>query len=164
MIDYVDEEELTPLRYVQLAKVELNRAEHLFFVSLKYTKTVEVVENIFDRMINTYESLVNALIQKEIEKGKASESLIKASPIEKVSFLKDQFSHDTTIHENLNTFLLLRKILKNIVDHQNSYRKNFTVIAMVGRQEYRIDLKKIGEFYYQLEDFWNYVKEKVASG
>ena len=38
--------------YLDKAKSELKRADHLIFVSLKYTRTVDVIRSIIERLIN----------------------------------------------------------------------------------------------------------------
>ena len=37
------------------AREELKRADHLIFVTLKYTRTVDVIKNIIKRLINAFE-------------------------------------------------------------------------------------------------------------
>ena len=41
-----------PKESIDKAKEELKRVDHLFFVSLKYTKTVDVIKSLIDRLIN----------------------------------------------------------------------------------------------------------------
>ena len=36
----------------ELAVQELKRVDHLFWVSLKYTRTVDVIKNVIDRLIS----------------------------------------------------------------------------------------------------------------
>ena len=40
---------------------ELKRVDHLIYVSLKYTRTTDVLKNVIDRMITTAECMMNAI-------------------------------------------------------------------------------------------------------
>ena len=45
------------------AKGELRRADHLMYVSLKYTRTVDVIKSLIMRMLNTYDNLILSLLK-----------------------------------------------------------------------------------------------------
>jgi hypothetical protein len=43
---------------------ELKRADHLIYVSLKYTRTVDVIKSIIERLINAYDDAIITLLDK----------------------------------------------------------------------------------------------------
>ena len=49
------------------AREELKRLEHIIYVSLKYTRTVDVILNALHRMISTYDFIVEAFLIKAKE-------------------------------------------------------------------------------------------------
>ncbi len=51
------------LESLDLAKEEIKRADHLMYVSLKYTRTVDILKSIIER-------LINAIPKNELEKAK----------------------------------------------------------------------------------------------
>ena len=55
------------------AKQELKRADHSIAVSLKYTRTVDVIKSIIKRLINTITHILDALLEKAKEDGKIKE-------------------------------------------------------------------------------------------
>ena len=48
---------------LQDAKEELKRIDHLIYVTLKYTRTVDVFLSIIERMINSYEFIIDVLLK-----------------------------------------------------------------------------------------------------
>lgn len=53
---------------LDLAVQELKRVEHLFWVSLKYTRTVDVIKSVIERLINCIGFGIEALLKYAKEK------------------------------------------------------------------------------------------------
>ena len=60
------------------AKEELKRADHLIFVSLKYTRTVDVIKSIVERLLNAFNLGIEALLIHA--KGKGGTDTIPTIP------------------------------------------------------------------------------------
>ncbi|MEM3690615.1 MAG: hypothetical protein QXZ40_02715, partial [Candidatus Micrarchaeia archaeon] len=43
---------------------EMKRADHLIYVSLKYTRTVDVIRSIVERLATAYEKAITALLEE----------------------------------------------------------------------------------------------------
>ncbi|MEK6899820.1 MAG: hypothetical protein AABX05_01725, partial [Nanoarchaeota archaeon] len=56
--------------YLFEAREELKRLEHIIYVSLKYTRTVDVILNALNRMVSTYDMIIEAFIEKAQQEGK----------------------------------------------------------------------------------------------
>jgi len=138
------------------AKEELKRVDHLIYVSLKYTRTVDVLISIIERMSNAYSNIVDALIKLAVKKKKIKESpgtdFLKAEEAKKIF-------DDPIITENIEFYLLLRK-LKN-AEHlkSNEYRRHVTMTAKIEGKEIKIDIDNITEYYKRIQDFVKYVEE-----
>ena len=52
------------------AREELKRIDHLIYVTLKYTRTVDVIKNVIERLINVFDCIIGALLKKLINEGK----------------------------------------------------------------------------------------------
>ena len=52
------------------AKEELKRVDHLIYVSLKYTRTVDVIRNVVDRLISSFDFVLDSLLQDQIDAEK----------------------------------------------------------------------------------------------
>ncbi len=57
------------------ANEELKRVDHLVYVSLKYTRTVDVILNILNRMVDGYAFMMDLLIKKAQDDGQRSTEL-----------------------------------------------------------------------------------------
>ena len=53
-------------------KDELKRANHLLYVSLKYTRTCDIVKNAISRMVVAYELMFLLVLEKMKDEGKLS--------------------------------------------------------------------------------------------
>ena len=56
--------------YLDQIKSELKRADHLFYVSLKYTRTVDVIRSMIQRLLNAFDISFEALLEKTKKRRK----------------------------------------------------------------------------------------------
>ena len=97
-------------QYLDKAKEELLRADHLLYVSLKYTRTVDVIKSVIQRLITTYDGIIDALLAQASKKKKIK--TIPIAPTMKAEVLKKAFKANERIVDNLDFYLLLRKFVK----------------------------------------------------
>jgi len=139
------------------ASEELKRADHLIFVSLKYTRTADVIKNIIERLISTYDCLILALLAKLKNEGKIEE--IPKSPVEKATLVKQKYD-DSIINENIELYLLYRKIAKAKYTSSQEYRKHVTMISTLSDgTTLNIDINKIYDYYKKAKEFFEHVKK-----
>ena len=93
---------------IELAIEEIKRVDHLIYVSLKYTRTVDVFKNIFERLINTYDKIFDGILNKLLKEEKIKE--LPESVIEKCNLLKENFKDDI-FTDYVNFYLMLRKLM-----------------------------------------------------
>ena len=86
------------------AKEEIKRADHLMFVSLKYTRTVDVIKSLIDRLISTIDNCMLAI--NEHLKDKKKISIIPRSPGSRVEIIKDNIKNDT-LNEYIDIYTLM---------------------------------------------------------
>lgn len=141
------------------AKEELKRVDHQIFVSLKYTRTVDVLLNIISRMIDGYEFLLEALLKKAIEDGKVER--IPPSPIERGNLIKELYVDDELIIDNVNLFFLLRKLFRSNPLRENEYRRNVTMRTVVEGREELVTIDIISEYYNFMLAFYRKVEELI---
>jgi len=58
------------MEYLDEAIEELKRVDHLVYVSLKYTRTVDVIKSTVGRLINAFDFAVQQLLEHAKEKKK----------------------------------------------------------------------------------------------
>ncbi|MFH1648939.1 MAG: hypothetical protein ABIA93_00110 [Candidatus Woesearchaeota archaeon] len=141
------------------AKEELKRADHLVFVSLKYTRTVDVVINALNRLIEAYDFLCMALLEKAKEKNLIME--IPETPVERAHAVKEMYPDDKVL-DNIELYLLIRKIVKSNVQKENEYRRHVALITYIaGRQEI-VNIDIITEYFAYVQEFAEHVEKLLG--
>ena len=59
--------------FLEEARNEIKRAEHLMFVSLKYTRTVDVIRSLLERLVSALEACINSALEAAKERGTIDE-------------------------------------------------------------------------------------------
>jgi len=85
------------------AQEEIKRADHLIFVSLKYTRTCDVLKHIIERHINCIDFTFTALLEHLKEQGKIEE--VPTAPIPKANKIKELFPDDEYLKELVITII-----------------------------------------------------------
>ncbi len=138
------------------AKQELKRVDHLIFVSLKYTRTADVLKNILTRLIDAYDFLIQALLKKAMEDERLDE--MPTAPILKAEKAKEIYSEDERIIKAIDFYLLLRKLNKAEYEAFNEYRRHLTMKVELEGKEYEITIDKATDYYKEALDFVEYLK------
>lgn len=141
---------------LQLALQELKRADHSIAVSLKYTRTVDVIKSIIERLINTISFALDHLLDSAKAQKKISE--IPALPRLKVDVVKKVFASDRMICDMCDFFLLLRRIDKAKFDRAQEYRRHVTMTAHLdGGEKVEVTIDIISDYFERSKEFLNYV-------
>lgn len=139
---------------------ELKRADHLLFVSLKYTKTIDVIKNVIRRLINSYDYAIIKALTCFKEKRKIKE--IPLSPLSRAEVLKGLIKSKLEAVDLLNLYFVLRRIDRAEYTKKEEYRKNVTLTVMDEDEVIEINIIKLHEFYNTTKQFINYVKENYS--
>jgi hypothetical protein len=138
------------------AREELKRVDHQIWVSLKYTRTVDVLLNIISRMIDGYAFLLEALIKAAVQDAKADH--MPPSPIERGNLLKQIYAEDEQIRDNIELFFLLRKLFRSNPQRENEYRRNVTMRTVVEGREELVTIDIITNYYHFIMEFYKRVE------
>jgi len=141
---------------------ELKRVDHLIYVSLKYTRTVDVILNILNRMVDCYAFLVDSLLaQAEQQKKIAGE--LPSSAIERAELVKKLYKDDTAVQDNMDLYLLLRKLLRaKNVERENEYRRHVTMKTIIEGREEIVNIDIITNYYLFQREFLQNVQRMVG--
>jgi len=141
------------------AREELKRIDHLIYVTLKYTRTVDVFLSIIERMIGTYEFLVDALLRYAVQQKKTFEEpdipLAKAQLVLKIYDSKK-------IKESIEHYLMLRKLRRANYERASEFRRHVTMTALVEGKVIKVDIDNITEDFHALRDLVDYVDKKLS--
>lgn len=142
------------------ANEELKRVDHLIYVSLKYTRTIDVFLNALGRMIDAYEFMFDALLKHAMENKKIKD--LPKTPIEKGNLVKELYAEDEDIQRSVELFFLMRKLVK--AQHhskEQEYRRHVTMRTDIDGKEEVIDIDKMTEHYHNQREFFNKVRKII---
>ncbi len=139
---------------IENAVEELKRVDHSIFVSLKYTRTVDILENIISRMVDCYEFLFVALLRYAKDHKMTAD--IPTTPKERVTLIKELFK-EQEIHDNIDLYLLLKAMLKANFSRENEYRRHVAMRAIIAGREEIININIISRYYEFLTSFFHMV-------
>lgn len=125
------------------AKGQLLRAEHLFYVTLKYTRTADVIRNAIKRLISGLDYTVEDMLEMKKTKN------IPTIPLMRVDLLKKVFPRDKKVNELIEFYYLLRRIDKSRYEVKEEFRKN---VALVADGEV-VNIERLKEFLNKTKEF-----------
>jgi predicted neuraminidase len=139
---------------------ELKRADHLFYVSLKYTRTVDMIKHVIERLISTNEAAVEAMLY--YAKGKKLITDVPTNAALRSELLKKTFPNDMYCQESLNMLALLLKLRRAKYTAREEYRRHVTMIAQLdGKEIVEVKIDTLGEQYKKTKEFVDYIHNLV---
>tara|TARA_Y100000296_G_C4960770_1_gene150854 strand:+ start:50 stop:532 length:483 start_codon:yes stop_codon:yes gene_type:complete len=112
------------------ANEELKRVDHLIFVSLKYTRTKDVIVNIIKRVVDCIDFLIESHLKYAQDKKKLKEDIPKNRAL-KAELLKEVFADSEEIVEMGDFYLWLRRILRAKHTKINEFKRHVALITDV---------------------------------
>ncbi|MBS3127323.1 hypothetical protein J4228_04110 [Candidatus Woesearchaeota archaeon] len=146
--------------YLLEAREELKRLEHIIYVSLKYTRTVDVILNALRRMVSTCDFIIEAFLEKAIEEGRI-ESLPK-SPALRATWVGELHADDPKLQNYLAFYSFLKTILKLSYKKREEYRRHVTLIVDLEQATAEIKIDNLLNAEKFVHHFLNYSWEKIV--
>jgi hypothetical protein len=143
------------------AKEELKRVDHQIYVSLKYTRTVDVLMNCLSRMIDAYSCMIDALLKYAVETKKIKEEFVPASPLERLEFTRTIFKDEEIVQKNMELYAMMRKVVKTHPKKEQEFRRHVTSRSMVDGKEVAVDIDKVTEYYAMMKEFFEWIEKRV---
>ncbi|MBD3319256.1 hypothetical protein GF342_05090 [Candidatus Woesearchaeota archaeon] len=143
------------------AKEELKRADHLFYVSLKYTRTVDVIKSVIERLINASSFAIEALLY-HLQDEKKLEELPKF-PVARANLVLKHYPTDEQLKDYIAFFLLLRKIDKAEFTRSQEFRRHVTMTCEIDGETLTIKIDDIKEYFEKVKKFVTYI-EHILEG
>ncbi|MBI2671083.1 hypothetical protein HYX18_03860 [Candidatus Woesearchaeota archaeon] len=139
------------------AKDEIKRADHLVYVTLKYTRTVDVIKNTIKRLMNAYEYVILECLEYAKDNKKIKE--IPASSQDRVKLVKKLYKED--IVEYIKLYELLKEIDKAEYTGKEEYRKNVALIVNVHGKTILVDIPTLISYFNKTKEFIDLVNSWV---
>jgi hypothetical protein len=145
------------MELIDNAKEELKRSDHLIYVSLKYTRTCDIIMNTINRMIESFDFLILALLEHLKEKKKISD--IPSRALNRAELLQEQ---DKKYKNYMKLYALLNKIKNCEFDRREEYRKNVTMIVHLDRRDLEVTVPVLQEYFEKVKEFVDFVEAEIS--
>ena len=143
-----------------LAVQELKRVDHLFWVSLKYTRTVDVIKHVIDRLISCIGFGLESLL-KYAKETKLVASIPENAGL-RCDLLKKTFPDNLELTEYINFYSRLRKLSKAEYARREEFRRHVTMIATIDKGEIvEVSIDSLKEDYEKTKIFIHFVKRII---
>lgn len=142
------------------ATEELKRVDHLVYVSLKYTRTVDVLKNTINRIINAFDFIINGLLDNAKKKRKIKD--IPISPGLKCELVKKLYSKNEKVNEYMEFYMILRRIMRAEYTKSNEFRRHVTMSAVFQTGKVvDVTMDLVNDYYEYTKKFVIYIDENM---
>jgi hypothetical protein len=136
----------------------LKRADHIYYVSLKYARTVDVMRNLVDRIIATLEYTGEALAKLRAQEGVLPE-WPEARPARAAILM--QLRTDPVGKEIIEQLIFLRKLRRAEFDRASEFRKAVTMTVHLSEGDLAITTDTMKEWLDRLKYLFEAVFKEV---
>ena len=136
-------------------------ADHLLYVSLKYTKTCDVIRNLLLRWRKMIETSIDKILRHAKKKKKISS--VSENPVGKIEQIKSLFKKNPDFLKVIEMYEMLRKLEELRTERIGEFRKNVTLKIFYRGEEINVDLEKLKVYAELLEKFISEVKQFLLS-
>jgi len=136
-------------------------ADHLLYVSLKYTKTCDVIVNLILRWAKMIEKSIESILN-HAEKKKKIKS-ISGNPLGKIEEVEKLFKKDKEFLEVLELHKMFRKIKELRTERIGEFRKNVNLKIFYQGKEINVNLEMLKIYAEKLEKFISKTKQFLLS-
>jgi len=139
-------------------------ADHLMYVSMKYTKTCDVMINLLKRWKIMMDYAFDGLLEKAKKKKlKKIPKKLPTAPKLKLDLIKEIFAKEEDIMDAVKEYEMFKLIDILKKSKAGEFRKGVCLTILYKGEETRVDLEKLKEYTAILERFINYTKTYLTS-
>ncbi len=132
-------------------------ADHLLYVSLKYTKTCDVILNLTLRWRRMIEMSIQGILKHAKKKKKIS--AIPTNPTKEIEEVRKLFKKDKNFQEVIDLYEMFRKIEDLRKERIGEFRKNVNLKVFYRGEEININLEMLKIYAEMLEKFISTTKQ-----
>jgi len=131
-------------------------ADHLLYVSLKYTKTCDVIVNLLRR----WKIMIELGMENLVEKAKKAKKWkpVAAAPRAELMQLKRIYEKELDVMNAFELYELFRDIENLDKVRESEFRKGVNLRVVYKGETVNINLEKLKEYSQILEKFISYLK------
>ena len=136
-------------------------ADHLLYVSLKYTKTCDVIINLLIRWKKMIETSISEILKHAKKRKKISS--VPTNPVGQIETIRKLFKKDSNFQEVIDMYEMFRKVEELRKERIGEFRKNVTLKVFYLGEEININLDKLKSYAEKLEKFISTTKQFLLS-
>lgn len=133
------------------------RADHLLYVSLKYTKTCDVIVNLLLRWRRMIETSMEKILRHAKKKKKIPS--LPTNPVAQVEAVRKLFRRNKDFLEVIDFYGMLRKMETLRQERTGEFRKNVTLKIFYQGKEVHVNLEQLKIYAGMLEEFISTTKK-----
>lgn len=139
---------------------EKTSADHLLYVSLKYTKTCDVILNLIERWRSLIDLSFDAILAKAAKEKRVPSKY--NSPKQKIEYIRTYFKKDKAIQDILPLYIFFRRIPGLQKAREGEFRKNVNLKIIEENKTTEINMDKLKEYSQKLEKFISAVRHELS--
>ncbi len=132
---------------------ELKKVDHLVFVTLKYTRTVDIIRSAIDRMIITLNVQILETLEKLKEAGKVP--VVPPAPVMRTQILEKLYPKDKELKDIIDFYYKLKKMYIGEYKKKEEFRKN---VALVTKDD-EVNIEALKDYVSRMKKYINYLQE-----
>lgn len=136
-------------------------ADHLLYVSLKYTKTCDVILNLLLRWRKMIETSINEILKHAKKKKKVSS--VSTNVVGRIEQIRKIFKKNKDFLKVIDMYEMLRKVEDLRKERIGEFRKNVTLKIFYKGKEINVNLEQLKIYAELLEKFISTTKQFLLS-
>ena len=136
-------------------------ADHLLYVSLKYTKTCDVILNLLLRWRKMIETSINEILKHAKKKKKISS--VSTNVVGRIEQIRKLFKKNKDFLKVIDMYEMLRKVEDLRRERIGEFRKNVTLKIFYRGKEINVNLEQLKIYADFLEKFISTTKQFLLS-
>ncbi len=132
-------------------------ADHLLYVSLKYTKTCDVILNLILRWREMIETVIDEILEHAKKKKKIKS--VPTNPIDKIKEIKKVMKKEKEFLEVIEMYEMFRKVEELRKERIGEFRKNVNLRIFYRGKEINVNLEQLKIYAARLEKFISITKQ-----
>jgi len=123
---------------------EKTSADHLMYVSLKYTKTCDVILNLLARWKSLIELCFDRILKNFVENGKIP--AMPTNPKQRIEFVKKYFKKIDVIQDVVPLYVFFKRVPDLKKTREGEFRKNVNLKVFDGAKVVEINMDMLLEY------------------
>lgn len=134
---------------------EYKRIDHLIHVTLKYTRTVDILRSVLLRIVSTIELMSEEVMVWAVKKKKIDR--VPPVPLLCVQKLDVVFPNDETVKDIVDFYIRVKNITKSEFKKKEEFRKNVALVT----KNCEINIEVLKDYSEKTKRYINYLKNLI---